>query len=99
MEQNNIIRKITGAVLPPRLTPENSYALVLSGGGTRGAYEMGVWKALKELRVPIGGVCGTSIGAINGALFLTNTVTAIEHINLNIKKVAIVEVNASVNRD
>ena len=99
MEQNNIIRKITGAVLPPRLTPENSYALVLSGGGTRGAYEIGVWKALKELRVPIGGVCGTSIGAINGALFLTNTVKAIENIYLNIKMDDIVEVNDSVNRE
>lgn len=99
MEQNNIIRKITGAVLTPRLTPENSYALVLSGGGTRGAYEIGVWKALKELRIPIGGVCGTSIGAINGALFLTNTVRAIEKIYLNIRMDDIVEVNDSVNRE
>ena len=99
MEQNSIIRKITGAVLTPRLTPENSYALVLSGGGTRGAYEIGVWKALKELRIPIGGVCGTSIGAINGALFLTNTVRAIEKIYLNIRMDDIVEVNDSVNRE
>lgn len=43
-------------------------ALVLAGGGSRGAYEMGVWRALLELDIPIHIVCGTSIGAINGAL-------------------------------
>lgn len=43
-------------------------ALVLSGGGSRGAYEIGVWKALKGLRIRIDLVTGTSVGAINGAL-------------------------------
>ena len=43
-------------------------ALVLSGGGSRGAYEIGVWKALKELGVRIDMVFGTSVGAINGAM-------------------------------
>ena len=48
----------------------NGYGLVLAGGGTRGAYEVGAWKALKELDIEITGIVGTSIGAINGALFL-----------------------------
>lgn len=43
-------------------------ALVLSGGGSRGAYEIGVWKALKKLRISIDMVFGTSVGAINGAM-------------------------------
>lgn len=43
-------------------------ALVLSGGGSRGAYEIGVWKALKELDIKIDMVFGTSVGSINGAL-------------------------------
>lgn len=43
-------------------------ALVLSGGGSRGAYEIGVWKALKELGIEIDMVFGTSVGAINGAM-------------------------------
>ncbi len=43
-------------------------ALVLAGGGSRGAYEMGVWKALYEMDIPFHIVCGTSIGAINGAM-------------------------------
>lgn len=43
-------------------------ALVLGGGGSRGAYELGVWKALRELGVKIDIVTGTSIGAVNGAV-------------------------------
>ena len=40
--------------------------LVLSGGGSKGAYEIGVYKALKKLHKNIDIVTGTSIGAING---------------------------------
>ena len=43
-------------------------ALVLSGGGSRGAYEIGAWQALEELGVKFDGVYGTSIGAMNAAL-------------------------------
>lgn len=43
-------------------------ALVLSGGGSRGAYEIGAWQAMKELDMRIDGVYGTSIGALNAAL-------------------------------
>ena len=43
-------------------------ALVLGGGGARGSYEMGVWKALIDLGEEIDIVTGTSIGAVNGAL-------------------------------
>lgn len=43
-------------------------ALVLGGGGARGAYEIGVWQALRELGVTIDMVTGSSVGAINGAL-------------------------------
>lgn len=42
-------------------------ALVLSGGGSRGAYQAGVWQALREMGIPIHMVVGTSVGAINGA--------------------------------
>jgi len=43
-------------------------ALVLNGGGSRGAYEIGAWQALAELGVRFDGVYGTSIGALNAAL-------------------------------
>ena len=45
--------------------------LVLSGGGAKGAYQIGVWQALLDLGIAplITGVSGTSVGAINGVLF------------------------------
>lgn len=45
--------------------------LVLSGGGGKGAYELGVWRALVEMKLDkyIEVVSGTSIGAFNAALF------------------------------
>jgi NTE family protein len=46
------------------------YGLVLSGGGAKGGYEIGVWKALRELQIPISAVAGTSVGAINGAVIV-----------------------------
>jgi len=42
--------------------------LVLQGGGAKGGYHVGVWKALRELEIGIGAVTGTSVGALNGAL-------------------------------
>ncbi len=44
------------------------YGLVLEGGGAKGAYQIGAWKALKEAGIPIKGIAGTSVGALNGAL-------------------------------
>ncbi len=44
------------------------YGLVLDGGGARGAYQIGAWKALREAGVKIKAVAGTSVGALNGAL-------------------------------
>lgn len=43
--------------------------LVLSGGGARGAYQIGVWKGMDEVGLTphIKKVYGTSVGAINGA--------------------------------
>lgn len=49
------------------------YALALAGGGTRGAFEVGVWQALNELGIDISAIVGTSIGAVNGAVFVSGT--------------------------
>ncbi len=48
------------------------YGLVLQGGGTKGSYHIGVWKALRQLNIEIGAVTGTSIGALNGAFIAQN---------------------------
>lgn len=44
------------------------YAIALEGGGAKGAYQVGVWKALREAGIKIKAVSGTSVGALNGAM-------------------------------
>ena len=44
-------------------------ALVLAGGGARGSYQVGVWRALTELGWRPGIITGTSVGSLNGAMF------------------------------
>ena len=48
-------------------------AIVLSGGGSKGAYQIGVWKALRKLRINYDIVTGTSVGALNAALMTQDT--------------------------
>ncbi len=54
------------------MTKTKNIALVFSGGGARGAYQVGVWQALIDLGISerIAGAYGTSVGAINGAAFV-----------------------------
>ncbi len=42
--------------------------LVLQGGGSRGAFQMGAWRAFNELGIKFDVITGTSIGSLNGAL-------------------------------
>ena len=51
-----------------RLIPSET-ALVLGGGGAKGAYEIGVIEALDTLGVHAGSAYGTSIGALNAVLY------------------------------
>ena len=44
-------------------------ALVLAGGGARGSYQVGVWRALIELGWRPQIITGTSVGSLNGAMF------------------------------
>ena len=63
-------------------------ALVLSGGGSRGAYEIGAWQAFSELGVRFQAVYGTSAGAINAALFAQGDLEKASSLweNINIKQ-------------
>ena len=52
------------------LTPRDQQGLLLTGGGARAAYQVGVLKAIATLlprnqSVPFPVICGTSAGAIN----------------------------------
>ena len=59
------------AIMTAAATIAESLGLVLSGGGAKGAYEVGVWQVLHEAGIGgnIAAVSGTSIGAVNAALF------------------------------
>lgn len=48
--------------------PPIDYGLVLAGGGAKGIYQIGAWRAIRELDIPITCVVGTSVGAMNGAM-------------------------------
>lgn len=43
--------------------------LVLAGGGAKGSYQVGVWRALMELDWRPQIITGTSVGSLNGAMF------------------------------
>lgn len=63
-----------------RIDLEKEYGIVLEGGGARGAYQIGVWKALREVGMKIKGVAGTSVGALNGALICMDDLEKAEEI-------------------
>ncbi len=44
--------------------------LTLEGGGVKGAYQIGAWKAFRELGMEFQGITGTSVGAFNGGLMV-----------------------------
>jgi NTE family protein len=56
---------------PVTTTSRPSVALVLAGGGAKGAAHIGVLRVLDELHVPVDCVVGTSMGALVGATFAT----------------------------
>lgn len=70
--------------MKPVLDLEKEYGIVLEGGGARGAYQIGAWKALQEAGIKIKGVAGTSVGALNGALICMGDVGKAEELWKNI---------------
>lgn len=56
--------------------------LVLAGGGGRGAYQVGAWRALKEagLDTQVKAIAGTSIGALHAALFMQGELSVAEEV-------------------
>jgi len=50
----------------------NKIGLVLAGGGAKGSYQIGVFKALDEYNIKPKFVSGTSIGAFNGLFYAQN---------------------------
>lgn len=60
---------------------EEKWGLCFAGGGGKGAYEIGVWRALEECtNIKFSAVAGTSVGALNAILFATKAVDEAEEI-------------------
>ena len=53
----------------PRTASRQTIGLALSGGGARGGAHIGVLLALRDLRVPIDFIAGTSMGSVVGGLY------------------------------
>ncbi|MFI3248016.1 MAG: patatin-like phospholipase family protein [Rikenellaceae bacterium] len=68
-----MIRRLLAFILTLTLTINLSEAknigIVMSGGGAKGLYHIGVLQALEESGVPIDYVAGTSMGAITAGLY------------------------------
>ena len=79
-----------------RLDREKSYGLVLEGGGARGAYQIGAWRALREAGISLSAVAGTSVGALNGALICMDDLKRAEFIWKNIRWSHVMDVDDSV---
>jgi NTE family protein len=64
--------------------------LVFEGGGAKGAYQIGVWKYIRENKIRIDGVVGTSVGAVNAAAFAVDDLEFAENMwkELSIEKIA-----------
>lgn len=66
--------------MKPVIDLTKEYGLVFDGGGARGAYQIGAWKALREAGVKICAVAGTSVGALNGAMVCMGDLELAENI-------------------
>ncbi len=75
------------------------YGLVLEGGGAKGAYHVGAYKAIKELNIEIGGIAGTSIGAINGAMMVQGDYDLLEKVWYSINSYELFDLDEKVLED
>ncbi len=79
-----------------KLDLNREYGLVLEGGGAKGAYQIGAWKALREAGVKIKGVAGVSVGSLNGALICMDELDLAEKIWKNIEYSKVMAVNDEI---
>jgi len=83
-------------LLTARIQMDKEIALVFSGGGGRGAYEIGVWKALTDLNFKIKGVYGTSVGSINGPGIIMNNYKKVRDLWFDISYLSVMNISPEV---
>lgn len=66
-----LLLALTAPALSPaqELPPRRGVGVVMSGGGAKGLYHIGVLQALEEQGVPVDCVAGTSMGSIVAAMY------------------------------
>lgn len=66
--------------------------VVLSGGGAKGAYQVGFLKALAEYHIEPYAIAGTSIGAVHGAICASskNTQEAYEKVEALWERIGVI---------
>ncbi|MFQ9556057.1 MAG: patatin-like phospholipase family protein [Oscillospiraceae bacterium] len=87
-----------------KLDRNKTYGLALEGGGAKGAYQIGAWKALREAGIRFSAVSGTSVGALNGAMIVMDDLEKAENVwnNIHFSQVMDVddeEMRRLMNRD
>ena len=87
-----------------KLDRNKTYGLALEGGGAKGAYQIGAWKALREAGIHFSAVSGTSVGALNGAMIVMDDLEKAENVwnNIHFSQVMDVddeEMRRLMNRD
>ena len=85
--------------MKPVIDTTKEYGLVLEGGGAKGAYQIGAWKALREAGIRIKGIAGTSVGALNGALICMGDLEKAESLWENISYSQIMSVDDKIMED
>ncbi|MBQ3792172.1 MAG: patatin-like phospholipase family protein [Clostridia bacterium] len=75
------------------IDPSLTYAVALEGGGARGAWQVGVWKALEEAGIKYTAVSGTSVGALNGAFMAMRRLEEAERLWTEVNYSKVMKVN------
>ena len=79
-----------------QLDTGRKYALALEGGGAKGSYQVGAWRALREAGIEVCAVSGTSVGALNGALIVAGDLEKAEKVWREIRYSQVMNVDDDV---
>ena len=91
--RRRMVRKVNLGQDKIKLDLSREYGLVLEGGGAKGSFQIGAWRALREAGIKIKGVSGVSVGALNGALICMDDPEKAEDIWHNINYSAVMDFN------
>lgn len=91
--RRRMVRKVNLGQDKIKLDLSREYGLVLEGGGAKGSFQIGAWRALREAGIKIKGVSGVLVGALNGALICMDDPEKAEDIWHNINYSAVMDFN------